>query len=173
MIRICAWCKKELSATDIESKREDAPVTHGICPDCVRKTLSYRAKPLKKFLDQFSDPVFLVTSEARIVVANSVALYLLRKMPEEVHEKLGGEALACIYADLPGGCGYTIHCRTCTIRNPIVETLQTGKSNIRVAAYSDLHFITGERRVRFLITTEKVGEAVLLKIDDVTETKAA
>jgi len=50
-----------------------------------------------------------------------------------------------------------------------MDTLQSGKSNIRVPAYPDLHHMTGENRIRFLITTERVGEAVLLRIDEVAE----
>jgi hypothetical protein len=124
---------------------------------------------MKRFLDRFSEPVFLVSSEGRIVTANSAGFSALRKKPEEVYGKLGGDAFSCKYANLPGGCGNTIHCKTCTIRNTITDTLQSGKSNIKVPAYPDLHFITGEKRLRFLITTERIGEAVLLRIDDVTE----
>lgn len=98
-----------------------------------------------------------------------MAFSLLQKTPEEVEGELGGNAFGCNYADLPGGCGNTAHCKTCTIRMTVMDTLQSGKSNIRVPAYPDLHHMTGENRIRFLITTEKVGEAVLLRIDEVAE----
>ena len=42
-------------------------------------------------------------------------------------------------------------------------------SSFRVPAYADLGLISGDRTVRFLISTKKVGETVLLEIEDVEE----
>lgn len=170
MKRICAWCNIDLGSSSTFDESEDAPITHGICGDCARNTLqSFHGKRLRSFLNQFSTPVFLVTSEGRIVTGNSMAFSLLQKEPEEVDGLLGGDAFDCSYADLPGGCGKTVHCKTCTIRITVLDTLQSGRSNIRVPAYPDLHHMTGEKRIRFLITTERIGETVLLRIDDVSE----
>jgi len=169
MKRICAWCKKDLGASDTSDQAGDAPITHGICGDCARRTLSFKAKPLRNFLDQFSKPVLLINAEGRILTGNSMGFTLLQKKPEEVEGELGGDAFGCSYADLPGGCGNTVHCRTCAIRINLMETLRSGKSKIRIPAYPDLHHVTGETRIRFLITTERVGETVLLRIDDVAE----
>ncbi|MCJ7776462.1 MAG: hypothetical protein MUP08_08760, partial [Desulfobulbaceae bacterium] len=72
-----------------------------------------------------------------------------------------------------GGCGNTVHCKSCTIRNTVTDTLQSGKSNIKVPAYPDLHHITGDNRIRFLITTERAAEAVLLRIDEISEEDVA
>jgi hypothetical protein len=169
MKRICAWCKKDLGSSGTFDGTGDAPITHGMCGDCARKTLSFKAKPLRSFLDQFSKPVFLMNSEGRIVTGDAIGFSFLQKKPEEVENELAGDAFGCRYANLPGGCGNTVHCKTCTIRITVMDTLQSGKSNIRVPAYPDLHHMTGENRIRFLITTERVGEAVLLRIDEVTE----
>jgi hypothetical protein len=169
MKRICAWCKKDLGSSSSSDVTGDGPITHGICGDCTRKTLSFKAKSLRDFLDQFSRPVFLVDSEGRIVTGNTIGFSLLQKKPEEVEGELGGDAFGCRYAKFPGGCGNTVHCKTCTIRITVMNTLQSGKSNIRVPAYPDLHHMTGENRIRFFITTERVGEAVLLRIDEVAE----
>ncbi len=169
MRKVCAWCNKNLGSPNIDMDFEDTPVTHGICGDCARAVLSFKAKQLQSFLDRFQEPVFLVTSEGRIVTANTAGLSALSKKPEEVDGKLGGEAFDCRYADLPGGCGQTVHCKTCTIRNTVMDTLESGKSHLKVAAYPDLHHITGDYRIRFLITTERVGDAVLLRIDDTSQ----
>ena len=165
--KICAWCKKDLGSLSAFDVPEDTPITHGMCSDCARKAMSFRAKPLRIFLDQFSKPVFLVKAEGIIVTGNSAGLSLLKNKPEEVDGELAGDAFGCKYADLEGGCGNTVHCKTCTIRNSIMSTLQSGQSNIRIPAYPDLHYMTGENKVRYLVTTEKIGEAVLLRIDEV------
>ena len=171
MKRICAWCKKDLDSSSTLAGNADAPISHGMCGDCARKALSFNAISLRSFLDQFSKPVFLVTGEGRIVTGNSPGLALLHKKTEEVDGKLGGDVFGCKYAKMPGGCGKTVHCKTCTIRIAVMNTLKSGKSNIKIPAYPDLYHLTGENRVRFLITTEKVGEAVLLRIDEVAEEK--
>lgn len=107
------------------------------------------------------------------MTGNSAGLDLLKKKPEEVEGELGGDVFGCRYADLPGGCGNTVHCKTCTIRLTVLDTLHSGNSHVETPAYPDLYHITGEERVRFLITTEQIGEAVLLRIDDVVEEKPA
>jgi hypothetical protein len=66
-------------------------------------------------------------------------------------------------------------CGDCTRKSPsfktkpLLNTLHPGKSNIRITAYPDLHHMTGENRMRFLIMTERIGESVLFRIDDVAE----
>jgi hypothetical protein len=163
----CAWCKKEISVSDSSDPITDAPITHGICSDCLRKEFSSYAVTLREYLDLFPKPVFLVDSDVRIVASNRSGLSLLKKMPEEVDGRLGGDAFECRYAELPGGCGKTLHCKTCTIRLTVTDTMLTGKSHVEVPAYPDLHHITKENQIRFLITTERVDNAVILRIDDV------
>jgi hypothetical protein len=165
----CARCKKEISVSDSIDPLENAPITRGFCSDCLRKECSSYSVSLRDFLDMFPKPVFLVDSDVRILASNRPGLALLKKKPDEVDGKLGGDAFECRYAEQPGGCGMTIHCKTCAIRITVTDTFQTGKSHVEVPAYPDLHHITQENRIRFLITTERVGEAVILRIDDVAE----
>ncbi|RPH51479.1 MAG: PAS domain-containing protein [Desulfobacteraceae bacterium] len=169
MRRVCAWCQKELNPSESIAADQDVPITHGICKECYSKLIPCKAKTLKSFLDQFTDPVFLVDSEGRVVTSNSAAISALGKKPEEIDGYLGGDVFDCKYAGLPGGCGNTIHCKSCTIRNTVSATLQSGKSHVRVPAYPDLYHITCENKVRFLITTERVGNTVLLRIDEIAE----
>jgi hypothetical protein len=75
--------------------------------------------------------------------------------------------LECAYARLPGGCGNTEHCKACTIRRTITTTHATGDGKVNVPAYQDIVTPGGIREVRFLISTEKVGNFVLLRIDEV------
>jgi len=172
MKRICAWCKKDLGSPDTDSSPTDTPITHGICGDCARQVLLFNSQTLDNFLNRFPNPVFYLDSNTRIVASNNAGYSLLNKEPEEVNGKLGGVAFECRYADLPGGCGKTVHCKTCTIRNTVEDTLKTGKAHVKVPAYPDLHHITEEFRIRFLISTERVDNAVLLRIDEVVQEPA-
>ncbi|MDH4232405.1 MAG: PAS domain-containing protein [Nitrospirota bacterium] len=171
MRRVCAWCQKDIDGIDSPSETDADPISHGICNDCARYVLSFNAKSLQNYLNRFSGPVFLVGPEGRIITANTQAFSALGKKPEEIEGQLGGDAFECQYAKLPGGCGQTVHCKTCTIRLTVTDTLQSGRSHIRVAAYPDLHHVTRENRIRFLISTERVGNAVLLRIDEISEEK--
>ena len=166
-IRLCAWCNKNIDLPDTHNRTEDTPITHGMCNNCARKILSFKVRPLREFLNQFSDPVFLVNSDVEIITANNAGFSVLNKAPDEVDNKLGGEAFSCKYAKLPQGCGNTLHCKTCTIRNTIKKTLKTGQGQLKIPAYADYHFITGEKDIKYFITTEKVGNTVLLRIDDI------
>jgi len=67
-----------------------------------------------------------------------------------------------------GGCGRTRHCRSCAIRQCVTRTLETGES-CRRTAHADIGIVSGDRRIRFLIETEKVNAFVRLTIFDVQE----
>jgi hypothetical protein len=48
----------------------------------------------------------------------------------------------------------------------VTTTFETGESCIRVPAFIDLADISKDMTIRFLISTEKVNDVVLLRIDD-------
>jgi hypothetical protein len=163
---ICAWCKAEIKNGGFDKDTEH-PISHGICPDCTEKMLSKYAMPLTSYLDKFEKPVFLINSEGRILSANNAAYEALNKKPSRVNDHLGGDAFECDYAKLPGGCGNTIHCKTCTVRLTVTDTMLTGKSHTDILAYGDFHFVTGRMNLKFIISTEKIGDKVLLRIDKI------
>ncbi|MFZ5950356.1 MAG: hypothetical protein ACOYXC_06605 [Candidatus Rifleibacteriota bacterium] len=166
MIRICAWCKKELDR-NVCPELEKFPITHGICCKCAYETMQGAGTPLAKFLDQFEKPVFVLSAQARVICANKSGADLIGKKPEMFINSLGGEAFGCKHAAKPEGCGGTVHCRSCAMRRAVMETFATGESREKVAAYPDLHHLTGDNRIKFLISTEKTGDAVLMRIDEI------
>ncbi len=113
----------------------------------------------------------MIDSSLSLARKSAVFIRFLTKKTHEVEGQLGGDVFSCAYASLPGGCGQTIHCKSCTIRITVTDTAETGKQHERVEAYQELHHITGDRIIRFLISTEKVGDVVLLRIDDAEEFK--
>jgi hypothetical protein len=66
----------------------------------------------------------------------------------------------------PEGYGNTVHCKSSTIRIIVLETFATGKSFVRVPAYPDIQTVSGIKTMRYLITTERVGVFVLLRIEE-------
>jgi hypothetical protein len=78
---------------------------------------------------------------------------------------MGGDAFECSYAKQDLGCGKSIHCKTCAIRNTVMDTLESGHGFDKVPAFQSIDTPNGETIIKFIITTEKVGEHILLRID--------
>jgi hypothetical protein len=162
---ICAWCHQELKAGHQIADDPGSEISHGICPSCKDYFLSGRRPTLDEFLNQLAVPV--VDAQGVVLLANQHALDILGKDPSKVQGYRGGDAMECGYSRLPGGCGKTEHCKACTIRNSVMETFSTGRSLLRVPACLNRRTDDGTVRIRFLISTQKVDDTVLLRIDQV------
>jgi len=165
MSRICAWCKAELPA---ENGDPAHVITRCFCPACREYFSSPRSrKPLQLYLEEIGIPVLVMDDDIRVLGFNESARALLGSRVEGCLGRYGGDVLECAYARLPGGCGNTEHCKACAIRQTVTATYTTGDSRENVPAYQDIVTPAGIREVRFLISTEKVGNFVLLRIDEV------
>lgn len=171
MRRICAWCKKALSPR--EEMGTEKEITHGICSLCALKFTKNVSKTAREILDIIDEPVLVVDSLGVVKTANQSGLDLLGKDLDAIEEHLGGDVLECAYARLPEGCGKTEHCKTCAIRNVLMDTLLHDRSYSKVPAFQKINTPSGERIMRFYISTEKVGEQILLRIDDIEDQVAA
>ena len=162
MKRVCAWCDKVLG-TMVSKVKGD--ITHGICQDCLDKLLANN-KPatMSKYINKFEFPVIEVDGTGRIVLANVSASKMLGKHADKIKDELCGDAFDCVYAELPGGCGQTEHCAICTVRNAVTETYNTGKPLINLEAYQNIKTSRGVKKKRFVISTEKIFDLVLLRI---------
>ena len=166
MKRICAWCRVNLGNNPSSS---DDLITHGICDTCAGHLISQMGTPLQKFLDGLGVPVLVVDGEGTVKTANANARETLGKELSAIEGYPGGNVIECVNASLPAGCGNTIHCKACTIRQTVMETYATGKGRSRVPAYPDIHTSSGPRRLSFQISTEKVQDVVLLRLDDIAD----
>jgi PAS domain-containing protein len=129
---VCSFCRKELGT---KPPLKDGSVTHGMCPACSDHfTAQWSGMSWDQYLERFEFPVLMVEEEVRLVALNRPATALLGRPAEEVIGLLGGEALECSHSRLPEGCGRTVHCSTCTIRNTVNATHRTGKPQRRVPA---------------------------------------
>ena len=164
---VCAWCNKEIGEMPHQEGTPDFEVTHGICQSCKEYYLSNWHITLDQFLNRLEAPVLMVNAQGEIVSANDQALKILGKTLDQVSGFKGGEVMECAYARLPGGCGNTIHCPACTIRNSVMGTFETGKSLKSVPAYLNRQNGNTIQKVELLISTEKVDDVVLLRIDEI------
>jgi hypothetical protein len=127
---ICAWCNKVIS----EGKGESNDISHGICEDCYSSLLSSEPQKLKSFLDSLEIPLIVVKESGRAEYLNHAAEKLTGKKSEEASDMLGGNIFGCIHSMESGGCGGTIHCKSCTIRNSVEHTFRTGESLMDIPA---------------------------------------
>ena len=167
MNKTCAWCNKDLTAK--EEYTSEGDISHGICTQCAIKLTSSNPRTAKELLSFVREPVFVINSDGIMKAANNSGLKMLGKDMDEIEDALGGDAFECSYASLEGGCGNTEHCKTCTIRNAVMDTLSTGKGYRNIPAFQSINTSEGPKIFRFYISTEKVEECILLRIDKAVE----
>jgi PAS domain-containing protein len=167
MKRVCAWCGKSLG-TAFSDVHSDALITHGICDECAFHLRAQVGMPLRDFLDGLGVPVLLLDSDGNVKTANKTVRQFLKKDLTQIEGNKGGDVFECRHATLPGGCGKTVHCSGCTIRRTVMDTFSSGKSQEKLRAYLNRETPDGSQPLRLLISTEKVHDVVLLRIDEIT-----
>jgi PAS domain-containing protein len=165
---ICAWCRKEMQGETSQDETSENRISHSLCDSCRDRFFKVDTQnTLDDLLNILEAPVLVVDEQGDIVTGNKKALQMLNKSLDEVKGFKGGDVMECAHAALPGGCGNTIHCAACTIRNNVMHTFETGISKINKQAYLNKRRTDGVEKIRFIISTEKVSDFVLLRIDDV------
>ncbi len=162
----CSYCHKELAPAE-QTADDGVQISHGICRSCLEKMLAGSGESLANFLDSIPLPVFIVDHAARVLAVNAAGRKVVGKGEAQILGLSGGEVFQCAEALLPGGCGNRLLCRSCVIRNAVMATYRDGQAREKLPAFHELDLICGVREARFLISTEKVGGVVLLKIDEI------
>jgi Transcriptional regulator of aromatic amino acids metabolism len=160
MQTVCTFCGRVVRA----GRTPDEPVSHGVCTECHDRILTEYGFDTRKFLDQLDSPVLLVDGKTRVLAANTPALQLMGKRALAVKGTLCGDALACINAAKPKGCGQTDACPDCGFRESVMETFTTGRPvNRRAAVLIRQHGDT-ITDIPFVVSTRKDGDVVMLRI---------
>jgi len=170
MKRICAWCEKDMG----EIPGNSVPfgeISHGICELCFAKIESIYGTPLIDYLDTLSVPVALVDKDGIVVTGNRQLQSLLGKDLSRIEGFRGGNVFECVYSTLPEGCGKTIHCSACTIRNTVMDTYNTGNNHYRRLSYLNQGTLQDINQIIVLITTVKSGDYILLRVDEIDASK--
>ncbi len=156
---ICSYCRKDMGE---KAPLENDQVSHGMCPECTEHfTRQWDGLSLAEYLDTFKFPVMVSDGNGRIVAANQPMAGMLGKDKRDVTGLLGGEAFECSYARLEGGCGQTEHCQTCTVRNTILSTYETGEP-----VYNQRCYVQHDSDKRYyLVSTVKLERSVQVTIE--------
>lgn len=165
MTTLCAWCNKTIVDQDDEDDKV-APISHGICKKCAKIMFSEVAESLDTFLERFNVPILVIDAAENVLAANKRALARASLKAADLPGMRCGDVLQCINATDAAGCGRTVHCHSCVIRNSVLHTQATGLPVVQVPSFPDLQQFTDKGISCLLISTEKIGEIVLLKIEE-------
>ncbi len=119
---VCSYCGRYIQE---KQPFDNTKLTHGICLDCyVPTSILTSGFSYDEYLETFDVSVMIVNFHHTILAANQQAQAMLGKPLNILLGMRNGDALDCPYAKLPEGCGKTIHCETCTIRNLLLKTME-------------------------------------------------
>ena len=162
MTRQCTWCNETLAVGRSPDRRR---IADSVCGNCSENFVFQMGVPLQTFIDSLQAPIFIVDGNVVVQAANTWGYALLKKDARNVLQQPSGVVFECAYARLPGGCGRTVHCSGCAIRRSVYHTMETGASLTRVPAVLNCGQVSGPEKVSLYISTEKMGNIVLLRID--------
>jgi hypothetical protein len=162
MRRQCTWCNGIVAESLSPDRRR---IADSVCGDCSENFVFQMGVPLQTFLDSLPAPIFVVDGDVVVQAANKRGYAVLKKNAAQVLKQLGGVVFECAYARLPEGCGRTVHCSGCAIRRSVYHTMETGKSLIRVPAVLNYGEASAPEKIAMHISTEKMGNIVLLRVD--------
>lgn len=121
---------------------------------------------MAEFLDQIEVPVVVFGSDLTTLYTNRAAARLSPAALEKTRGRPMGELIECPHARLPEGCGRTIHCSGCTILRMLADTQRDGIARQAFDVTKPVRRNGAPEIVRYCLSTQKVGESVLLIIED-------
>lgn len=164
MTRQCKNCNETLDTTPYD--RTIGPCSEALCPACKRIVDSREGLSLQEFIDNLIVAIIVLDQKGSVQTVNEKARSLFNKELFFFKGRSIGKVFECEYAQLPEGCGETVHCSGCAIRRAVTETYISGNPVFRMeATLKDLK--PGEpQKIHYYISTRKRGDAVLLQIEE-------
>ena len=167
MERKCAWCGRSLDDPPVKHL-PGTKVSHGICSTCHDRLAAGSGVPIARFLEELDEPVLLMDADHTVGMVNEAALDLLGQGADAVLGERTGTVFDCENAHMPGGCGATIHCSGCVIRQAVAHTHLTGEPRTRIPATLRVVDDADLGDVELVVSTVLLDGRVLLKIDSYT-----
>jgi hypothetical protein len=165
MKKVCSWCQKELSPGDGSDQKI---ISHGICKPCMFHVRAGMGMEFSEYLSGLGVPIAVLDCGRHVQLATATLKQILGKNDAQIIGNLGGVVFECEYSYLPEGCGNTTHCGGCTVKNTVIETYDEGKSHSAVEAYLNQRTPGGGmRKLKLTISTEKMNDVVLLRVDNI------
>ena len=110
-------------------------------------------------------PTLLMQPEPRVVVtANKEARALFNKSLAEIEGQRGGQVFDCIHSFTEKGCGLDENCKDCKVKGAVLDTFATGTPHDNVKTILDIKKEDGTIPYAIVVSTEAVGDFVLLTV---------
>ena len=126
---------------------------------------------MRAIFDALPLPTFIVDDDVRIQDYNTAGGQLLGPDPQLALHRRGGDALHCIHAEAKG-CGQSLLCKDCVIRNGVNRALAGGGTH-RQTHKAELRANGKTTVIDLLVTTtplpDREASHALLIIEDISE----
>lgn len=122
-------------------------------------------------IDNLPSAIVVLDYDTSIVLANRLAEQFSQQSKHHLIGLRGGIAFNCIHADEhPLGCGYSLSCESCVVRNTVEESIRTGTGMSGVEAPMTFRH-TGGRLLSVSTTVLAEHELVIVALNDITVQK--
>ena len=152
---ICFGCGCSLEQADHFHQLTQA------CDSCLDSLVFASGISLSVYLESRPHPAALLARDHTVLFANS--LFRALKLDQEAVGLRVGEVINCMFSTTLGRCGETEVCILCSLRRAVEHTWRTGEG-LRGVPMNYPH--KGMKRKSVELTTEKVGDAVLVVLAD-------
>lgn len=145
-----------------------------IAEDALKKS----EKQLRLIFDSSPAIMMLLNKNTEVIKLNQTGLTFANRNNSEVANMRGGDLFRCIKAlNHPEGCGNSNKCKTCGIRNTVIDTITNKRPNTKVEAELTILQHNVELTLNMLVSatiaTTEPEPTYLVTLDDITEQKKA
>jgi len=143
-----------------------------MCRECSSAFLQQRDIGLNELLDRFHFPVLAVDGDAVVLGANHEATVTLGKPVEALVQQRGGVAIECKNAATLKGCGRSLQCTGCLLRNTITATFMDGQPRYSVFSDHSVGSAATAHDVRIRFSTIKLESMVVVTVEGLQDVAA-
>ena len=135
------------------------------CAPCLNSLVFASGISLSVYLESRPHPAALLAHDHTVLFANS--LFRGLKLDRDVVGLRVGEVIDCMYSTALGRCGQTEVCILCSLRRAVEHTWRTSEG---LRGVPMTYPSNAAMRKSVAITTEKLGDAVLVILADLSVT---
>jgi len=128
---------------------------------------------LTEFLDSIELPVLVMDETRTIRQVNRIAAKTLGKLVVELEGLTLGVAIECLHVGVMGECGVSPYCAGCAFLRNIRDTYFDGQPRYGEYSQHKAVMTDGAKTKQFRFSMTKVGDVVLLMIEEIQELAAA
>jgi len=159
---VCSYCAKKLAKTNTKNDLRTEFTMCVACQEYFDEQL--KGMTIADFLDSCPVSVVVVNANRRMVSCNKEAERMLGKPRGRLTGLMAGEFLECENAIVSGGCGKSVRCASCVIRNTVTDTMVNGTDHENIPAYLNIEKDRVLELKHLSISTKKVDELIFLSV---------